>query len=82
MLPSIYLKVTPYRTAIVLSYTTLQNTVCFAKCKTWNSIAFTEEDEIKAICEQIGISQQQKGVLLSSFIIFLVLTRPLYGVVI
>ena len=67
---------------ILLSCTTLQNTVCFAKYKTWNSFVFTEEDEIEAFCEQVGISQQRKGVLLPSFIIFLVLTRPLYGVII
>ena len=49
---------------------------------TWNSFVFTKEDEIEAFCEQVGISQQQKGVLLPSFIIFLVLIRPLYGVII
>ena len=39
------------------------------------------EDKIKAVCEQVGISQQQKGVLLPSFIIFLVSTTPLYGAI-
>ena len=43
---------------------------------------FSEEDEIEAICEQVGISQQRKGVLFPSFIIFLVSTRALYGVII
>ena len=49
---------------------------------TWNSFVFSEEDEIEAICEQVGISQQRRGVLLPSFIIFLVSIRPLYGVII
>ena len=36
------------------------------------------EEKIEAICEQVGISQQRKGVLLPSFIIS---TRPLYGAI-
>ena len=65
---------------ICLSYTTSQNTLCFTKYKTWNSLVFFEEDEIEAVCEQVGISQQRKGILLPSFFIFLVSRRPLYGV--
>ena len=48
---------------------------------TWNFFVFSE-DEIEAVCEQVGISQQRRGVLLPSFIIFLVSIRPLYGVII
>ena len=48
----------------------------------WNSFIFSEEDKIEAICEQVGISQQQRGVLLPSFIISVVSIRPLYDVII
>ena len=49
---------------------------------TWKFFIFYEDDKIEAVCEQVWISQQRKGVLLPSFIIFLVSTRPLYGVII
>ena len=41
-----------------------------------------EEKGIETVCEQAEISQQRKGVLLPSFIIFIVSTRLLYGVII
>ena len=49
---------TPYRTAILLRHTPLQNTVCFAKYTTWKFFIFSEEDKIEAVCEQVRISQQ------------------------
>ena len=66
---------------VLLSYNTLQNTLYFAKYKTWNFFIYSEENKIEAVCEQIGISQQRKGALLPSFIISLLSTRPLYGAI-
>ena len=51
------------------------------KIKICNILAFSEEDKFEAICEQVRISQGYLSNKGFSAIIFIVLKRPLYGVI-